>query len=1575
MVRRAGLLLILFLILAITPLTVIRADATFVVNTTADEDNSGPNCSLREAITAANSNADYGGCTGSGPGAHTITFDNNVFDTAQTITLTSALPDITSSVTISGPGANLLTVSGANQYRPFHIIGQSAVTISGMTITQGYAVSGGAIHLDDGALTLGNVVVSNSHATIYGGGVLNQNFDNVEATGTLRILNSTFSGNSASQGGAVLSFGTLIVSNSTFSGNSADYGGAVYSDHGSVGLFSVTISGNTATSVGGGVYAGSGTLTLRNTIVANSTNGDCGVGPTVTAVSIQYSLIADGTCDVVNGQNGNRTGDPMLTALGDNGGTTQTFVPKLGGPAFNTGDNASLKEATLNIDLNGDGDTADTLDYDQRGAGYPRIQYSTVDMGAVEKLQFTQLMVDTTSDNDLSDCTDQPNDCSLRGAISLANAFSGAHTITFDSTVFASPQTITLTSALPALSGTLTIDGGTAGRVTLSGNHLSNRVLVIPSGAVVTLQHLAVSNGDDGGIINSGTLTLNDMTVSGNTSTHLGGGIQNNGVLTVMYSTLSGNTTLDQGGGIYNGSKMWLLNSTITGNTAQIAGGVFNNNNTGIIVNTTISGNLSTNMVGGLRNTGTLTLVNSTVSNNHSFNNAGGIENLQGTLKLYNTVVANNYLTGQYAGDSQRDVECGNVALVWAYNSLVKDGTCLKNGTGNLTGDPLLQPLGDNGGLTQTQLPLPASPVVNAGNNSYLKEATLNLDLNGDGDKLDTISTDQWGAGYPRVQYTTVDIGAVEVSTPFTGLVVDTTSDMDLRQCTAAANDCSLRGAINLANVLSGARTITFDSTVFASPQTITLFSALPALSGKVTIDGGTAGRVTLSGNHLSNPVLVIPSGAVVTLRNLTVSDGGDGGINNSGTVTLDGLTVSNNSSLSQGGGILNNGMMWLLNSTLTGNSAQFGGGMRNGATGIVVNTTISGNSATNQVGGLRNLGTLTLVNSTVSNNSAFYAYGGIEIAASVSTTLNLYNTIVANNYVTGSNAGDATYDVDCYNNNIPGAVTVNYSLVRSGNCNVSNGVNGNLTGDPLLQPLANNGGLTQTFLPLPASPVVNAGNNSYLKEATLNLDLNGDKDKLDTLSTDQRGAGYARVRAGTVDMGAVEVPAPFTGLVVDTTSDADLQGCSADANDCSLRGAINLANTLGGAQTITFDSSVFSTAQTITLTSALPYLSGTVTIDGGTAGRVTISGNHLNSRVFIVPIGAVVKLRNLTVSDGGVGGIFNGGTLTLDGLTVSNNSTSSGDGGGILNNGVMWLLNSTITGNSAQFSGGFRNNGTAIVVNSTISGNSATYEVGGLRNANTMTLINSTVSNNSAVYYSGGIEVSPFSTLKMYNTIVANNYLVGTYAGDQVRDIECRNLASVQAYNSLVKDGTCLNNGTGNRTGDPLLGSLGDNGGSTLTSLPQPSSPVINAGDSNSLSEATLNLDLNGDGDTADTFDTDQRGAGYTRINGSTVDMGAVEVHTVPTNTVPPINYHPSSVVTLTWSSLSWATGYEVQVSLDKAFTQLQCGGTLQAGASLSIDTCQLDAGTYYWRVRGKSASQTNATWSTPDTFVIAIP
>src|SRR5829696_1007184 len=244
---------------------------------------------------------------------------------------------------------------------------------------------------------------------------------------------------------------------------------------------------------------------------------------------------------------------------------------------------------------------------------------------------------------------------SLRQAILDANASSGvADTIDFDLSL-SGPQTITLASQLPTITdgAGLTIDGGSAD-ITLSGNNVV-RVFEVGNSAKLTLNNLTVANGRadnaGGGILNLGTLEVNNSTISGNRAGTFSGGIHNVGTLTVNSSTISGNSAGTDNGGIGNASA------------------------------------------------GTLTVNNSTISGNSANNNGGGIGN-GSTATLNNTIVANNE-GGNCAGLPVTD-DGGN--LEWPGNDC---GFAL-------SADPLLGPLADNGGPTQTHALQPDSPAIDA---------------------------------------------------------------------------------------------------------------------------------------------------------------------------------------------------------------------------------------------------------------------------------------------------------------------------------------------------------------------------------------------------------------------------------------------------------------------------------------------------------------------------------------------------------------------------------------------------------------------------------------------------------------------------------------------------------------------------------------------------------------------------------------------------------------------------------------------------------------------------------------------
>ena len=192
--------------------------ATITVNSTADPGTDDAQCTLREAITSANTDTAFGGClTGSGDDVINI-------GVTGTVNLTAELPDLSSNIEIVGPGEDQLTVTRpdtAERFRIFTVTGDTTVvTISGMTIS-----NGNTLEVDD-----------------RGGGISN------EDNGSLTITDSSISGNKAEDDGAIRNLGTLEVSNSTLSGNTSNgTAGGIYNDNEATATVSdSTFSGNSA---------------------------------------------------------------------------------------------------------------------------------------------------------------------------------------------------------------------------------------------------------------------------------------------------------------------------------------------------------------------------------------------------------------------------------------------------------------------------------------------------------------------------------------------------------------------------------------------------------------------------------------------------------------------------------------------------------------------------------------------------------------------------------------------------------------------------------------------------------------------------------------------------------------------------------------------------------------------------------------------------------------------------------------------------------------------------------------------------------------------------------------------------------------------------------------------------------------------------------------------------------------------------------------------------------------------------------------------------------------------------------
>jgi hypothetical protein len=260
--------------------------------------------SLRQAIALA------------APG-ETIMFGAGV---AGTIALTSGELAFGKSLTIVGPTAAGVTISGNQVSRVFRIYG--------------------------GVVNLANLTIANGNTASYGAGFFN-------APGATLILNNcTVSGNtSADSGGGIANNGSVLATNCTFSGNRALQGGGIYTYAGPVLLRNCTVCSNTATSTGGGLYnygtAGSA-FTAGSTVVARNMAAvapDVISNPSIPFTSLGYKLIGNGNsgygfADAANGDqvgSGAPSLNPLLGPLQANGGPTFSHALLSGSPASDRG--------------------------------------------------------------------------------------------------------------------------------------------------------------------------------------------------------------------------------------------------------------------------------------------------------------------------------------------------------------------------------------------------------------------------------------------------------------------------------------------------------------------------------------------------------------------------------------------------------------------------------------------------------------------------------------------------------------------------------------------------------------------------------------------------------------------------------------------------------------------------------------------------------------------------------------------------------------------------------------------------------------------------------------------------------------------------------------------------------------------------------------------------------------------------------------------------------------------------------------------------------------------------------------
>lgn len=314
------------------------------------------------------------------------------------------------------------------------------------------------------------------------------------------------------------------------------------------------------------------------------------------------------------------------------------------------------------------------------------------------------------------------------------------------------------------------------------------------------------------------------------------------------------------------------------------------------------------------------------------------------------------------------------------------------------------------------------------------------------------------------------------------------------------------------------------------------------------------------------------------------------------------------------------------------------------------------------------------------------------------------------------------------------------------------------------------------------------------------------------------------------------------TVFVVNTTTDA------VAPSPGSLRQALLDAAASGGADSITFDPSVFTTvSHTITLVSEIVV---------GDAGGVTVDATAVPSGVTITGAGAK-RLFSVAAA----------GNLTLRGLTLTGGNGAgaavSGSGGALYNAGITALESCTLSGNSTTSPGGaIRNDGTLTLTQCTLSGNHSDDSGGAIVNAtaNPLTLIHCTLSGNSVTNLGGGIMIAS-GMATVTNSIVSGNAAASgkdIWAAGPTGGITRVGANFIGAFG---KTPDAPDNGPVAITADPLLGPLADNGGPTKTMALLAYSRAIDA-----VPAAEIISGL----------DSDQRG--LARSYGSGPDLGAYE-------------------------------------------------------------------------------------------------
>ena len=1200
-------------------------------------------------------------------------------------------------------GGGLFNVGGT-----LHVVD---ATITGNTAVVGAGSGGGIMTTGDTAtLTVDGSTISGNVADRAGGGIeVDGSTATLGATAPNMITGNTATGtNSAGNGGGVHAIGALTVTGDTIGANSAEEGGGVWIGAGApLTITGATIQGNTA--LGGDATAG-------------SRQGGGGVFSTGSPVTIAGSTIEGNNADAGAGSGGGIMVTDAGTLTLDSSTVSGNVADRAGGGIELDGSTGTIGATSPN-DITGN--TATGTDSAGNGGGLHATADVTVSGGNVSGNTAQEggglwiggsgtLTSDATVQDNTADGTENADAATRQGGGGYFNA--GA--------------TLTITGGLISNNTATTTSGG--GIMTRGATGVLN-----VDGAVIQANTADRAGGgieNDGSTADIGTVSANSIisnTATAATSAGNGGGIHAGGGTTTIgadgvVNTIDGNFA-DEGGGFWNSGTATVEDASITANVANGnvdgpgGGGLFNTGGasslslTDVTVGTDARPNLanSTTVVGSggglFVNAGDVTIVDSVFEANEANRAGGGIELAAGagTVTISGTDFFDNVASGSTAPGNGGAIHTTNAPIQITGGTV--DGNVAVEGGGFWNGTALMAvdgttftnnvsvgvAAGDGGGALFNNggtLDVDNATIGTAGNGNVAEGAGgANGDASGGGiltnggtltvddTVLEANTARRAGGGIETVD-TDVDLGvdgpvsfvANDVSaSPAPGNgggihqvngTVDATEGVTFTGNLAVEGGGAWVGGTGIMTFdPQGGDPIAFTSNVatggaspnlkgggalFNSGATLNVVGAVTFTGNTATAAGGSGGAI-LSANGATNV------GAATFIGNLADRAGGAVEVDR-GAYTSTGATYTDNraegiDAPGNGGAVHNGGGIVTVNGgTASGNIAVLGGAFWTNAQ-FTVNGTDVGGASPNQA----------------TEGGAFYNTTG----ASTTGNFDFINVVAADG---GEEVVSAAADAEDLTSKDDGAVIGNVYAV----------------GGPA--PTASAQGSIFTDFGV---------SDDGVDEATCEtlVDPEGDTG-LPTANNDDDGTCFG-VGAGTI-------------FLVNTTTDAvdaDLGDgvCDIDlgtpGEQCSLRAAIQTANTDTNSQTILFDGAVFAPG-TITLTvgaagdgdaaSGDLDITEDLEIEGLGAGSVVISADGLGDRVFDISGAETdVRITDVTIRDGTANATPDdrGGNVRLVGGTLNiadaevNDGTAPLAGGGIENtNGVLTLVEVDMSGNVA---------------------------------------------------------------------------------------------------------------------------------------------------------------------------------------------------------------------------------------------------------------------------------------------------